>query len=172
MLACSTLGARSCRSCCFPPLPLVFFVILISSSSRRASARAASAPPEWGGDPGGKREGAASTYHQLKVEEGWHLPYQIFVTNMLHPSRSQAGHKVVLTIINNISTIPQPVLRLLRALLHIPQLDCYRNSARPKQGHRARAQLAANRTSIWRTRSSLSTHPSTANGGVSAFVRL
>ena len=65
-----------------------FDLFLITKSSR-SSGKCAS---RVGGDPGGKWEGATSTYHQLKVEEGWHLPYQIFVIISTQPSRSQADH--------------------------------------------------------------------------------
>ena len=73
--------------------------------------------------------------HQLKVEEDRHALYQISANYMPSSSRSlQTTTTVVLTIINNISSLqlPQPVLRQLRALL--PQLDCYRNPVRPTRG--------------------------------------
>ena len=150
---------------------MFFIVIQISSSLRTASIRAESAPLEWGGSQLVSRE----NQHQPPPAQGGGGPACSL------PDLSQLHIKFISITSdhNNCGSdhhqrqisqqLPQPVLRLLRAML--PQLDCYRNSIRPKRGHRASAQLAATRISTGR-RSSLSTHPSTANGGVSAFVRL
>merc|ERR1712146_333329 len=115
---------------------MFIIIISISSSSRRASSREESAPLEWGGSRSRWQAGRTSiNLHQLKVEEDRHALYQISANYMPSSSRSlQTTTTVVLTIINNISSLqlPQPVLRQLRALL--PQLDCYRNPVRPTRG--------------------------------------
>ena len=109
--------------------------------------------------------------HQLKVEEDRHALYQISANYIPSSSRSlQTTTTVVLTIINNISSLqlPQPVLRQLRALL--PQLDGYRNPVLPTRG--TEVCTASSWTALRCFRGApQSTNPSTANGGVSAFVR-
>ena len=106
--------------------------------------------------------------HQLKVEEDRHALYQISANYMPSSSRSlQATTTVVLTIIQTSKSRPSPppVLRVMLA-----QLGCYRNPVRPTRG--TEVYTASSWTALRCFRGApQSTNPSTANGGVSAFVR-